>query len=103
MLVRLAGIELARDGIHFQIQKEETKSAEIAKRAEAEAENLTVQDLFDEWSVTADCKDKGVELRRLFARDVLPKVGIKTLKKLAEKDMRGILDAVVNRRSDRMV
>ncbi|CAL61992.1 Putative phage integrase [Herminiimonas arsenicoxydans] len=93
---------LARDGIDFQIQKEEAKVADTAKRAEADAENLTTQNLFDEWVITTDRKDKGAELRRLFARDVLPKVGTKALKSLAEKDMRGILDAVVNRGSDRM-
>lgn len=93
---------LAREGIDFQVQQEENKAAETAKRVEAEAESLTVQNLFDEWVITTDRKDKGAELRRLFARDVLPKVGTKALKSLAEKDMRGILDAVVNRGSDRM-
>lgn len=93
---------LAREGIDFQVQQEENKAAETAKRVEAEAESLSVQNLFDEWVITTDRKDKGAELRRLFARDVLPKVGTKALKSLAEKDMRGILDAVVNRGSDRM-
>lgn len=93
---------LARDGIDFQIQKEEAKVADTAKRAEADTENLTTQNLFDEWVITTDRKDKGAELRRLFARDVLTKVGTKALKSLTEKDMRSILDAVVNRGSDRM-
>ncbi len=93
---------LAREGIDFQVQQEESKAAETTKRAETEAENLTTQNLFDEWVITTDRKDKGAELQRLFARDVLPKVGTKALKSLTEKDMRSILDAVVNRGSDRM-
>lgn len=93
---------LARDGIDFQVQKEETKAAEATIRAAAEAENLTVHDLFEEWVITTDRIDKGAELRRLFTRDVLPKVGTKALKSLTERDMRGILDTVVKRGSDRM-
>tara|TARA_R110001599_G_scaffold159052_2_gene346202 strand:- start:11662 stop:12981 length:1320 start_codon:yes stop_codon:yes gene_type:complete len=93
---------LARKGTDYQVQYEENKAAEAANRAKVEAENLTTQNLFDEWVITTDRKDKGAELRRLFARDVMPKIGTKALKSLAEKDMRGILDTVVKRGSDRM-
>lgn len=88
--------------IRLAIEKQEREAAAEAIKLQLEAENLTTQDLFDEWIITTDRKDKGAELRRLFARDVLPKVGAKALKSLTEKDMRSILDGVVNRGSDRM-
>jgi len=88
--------------IRLATEKQEREAAAAAIKLQLEAENLTTQDLFDEWVITTDRKDKGTELRRLFARDVLPKVGAKALKSLTEKDMRGILDVVVNRGSDRM-
>ena len=97
------------DGINPSEQKKiiklDQQDAIAARLAEAErqkSENLTTQDLFDEWVTTTDRNDKGAELHRLFARDVLPKVGTKQLKSLSEKDMRGVLDVVVNRGSDRM-
>ncbi|RBA23370.1 tyrosine-type recombinase/integrase [Herminiimonas fonticola] len=83
-------------------EKQEREAAVAAIKLQLEAENLTTQDLFDEWIITTDRKDKGAELRRLFARDVLPKIGTKALKSLTEKDIRSILEGVVNRGSNRM-
>lgn len=85
-----------------KINNQESIAARIAESECQTAENLTVSALFEEWVTTTDRIDKGAELRRLFTRDVLPKVGKKALRLLTEKDMRGILDAVVKRGSDRM-
>lgn len=97
-----AGINPAEQKKIVKLDQQEAIAARLAEAERQQTDSLTTQDLFDEWVITTDRKDKGAELRRLFARDVLPKVGTKALKSLAEKDMRGILDAVVNRGSDRM-
>ncbi|MES2934834.1 MAG: tyrosine-type recombinase/integrase [Pseudomonadota bacterium] len=111
---------LARTGIDYQIKLENERLAEIKRVADEaaaaiaktqaetlrqkqiEAENLTVQNLFDAWVPDTDRKDKGAEIRRLFQRDVLPIVGGKALKSLTEKDFRAILNTVVERGSNRM-
>lgn len=96
------GINPAEQKKIIKLDQQEAITARLAEAERQKTDNLTTQNLFDEWVVTTDRKDKGAELRRLFARDVLPKVGTKALKSLTKKDMRAILDGVVNRGSDRM-
>lgn len=88
--------------IRLAAEKQRREAAIATIKLQQEAESLTTQDLFDEWVVTTDRKDKGAELQRLFARDVIPKIGNRALKSLTEKDMRSILDSVVDRGSNRM-
>ena len=85
-----------------KLDKQEAIAARLAEAERLQTDSLSVQDLFDEWVVTTDRIDDGAELRRLFSRDVLPKVGTKALKLLTEKDVHSIIDAVVDRGSNRM-
>jgi integrase len=97
-----SGINPADQKKIIKLDKQEAITARLEEAERQHAENLTVQDLFDEWVGTTDRIDKGAELRRLFTRDVLPKVGTKPLKTITEKHMLGVLGAVVDRGSDRM-
>ena len=85
-----------------KLNKQEAITTRLEEAERRHAESLTVKDLFDEWVGTTDRIDKGAELRRLFTRDVLPKVGTKPLKTITEKQMQGVLGIVVDRGSDRM-
>lgn len=93
---------LARRGIDYRIQQEETNKADAQRREREQAESKTVSELFEAWLPETDRKDKGAELRRLFMRDVLPAIGTKPVKDVTEDDIRGIAKAVVERGSNRM-
>jgi integrase len=88
-----------------KVENQAQKDATAAKLAEIErlkTESLNVKDLFDAWVTTTSRNDGGAELKRLFGRDVLPQIGEKPIKSLAEKDFRMLLDAVVKRGANRM-
>jgi integrase len=78
------------------------KKARLAAAERTMAESQTLNDLFKEWVVTTSRNDGGAEIRRSFMHDVLPKLGTKEIRLLAEKDFRSVLDAIVARGSNRM-
>lgn len=89
--------------LHSEIER--LKAEEHAK-LEAEAvlekqvavESLTIGDLFDAWlKHGVRRKDGNAELRRAFNADVLPSIGGKTIKCIAEHDLRTVLEKMVER------
>nr|WP_232244679.1 site-specific integrase [Pseudomonas citronellolis] len=87
--------------------KIEAQAAIAATIAEAErqaAENKTVADLFEEWMRDGVSRQDGnAELRRSFAKDVLPLIGKKPLRTLTEKDLLNVLRSVKARGLNRTV
>lgn len=75
--------------------KIEAQAAIAATIAEAErqaAENLTVADLFEAWLIDGVRREDGnAELRRSFAKDVLPVIGKKTIRELSKQDLLAVL------------
>jgi len=72
---------------------------ETLKQAEQEhIKNQTVQDLFDTWiSDGVARQDNNAELRRLFAKDVLPVIGQKLLRELSDGDILMMLRKMTQR------
>ncbi|TQK07853.1 site-specific integrase [Herbaspirillum sp. SJZ107] len=61
-------------------------------------DSLTVRDLFDTWIVDGvRRKDGNLALRRLFEKDVLPRIGATAIKVLTEHEIRSVLRAQVGR------
>ena len=103
----LADIRKARDAVKPDIQRgidpgtakkaeriqAQQEAAEIIRQAEQDqVDSRTVQDLFDLWIADGVArKDGNAELRRLFAKDVLPAIGGKELRALSEDDIRAML------------
>jgi len=89
---------LAREGIDAQVQKEQERlKAEQAERTER-LQNLTVEDLFDTWVSDGVARQDGnKELRRLFAKDVLPAIGKKPLRELTDRDVLAMLRKMLKR------
>ena len=93
---------LARQGIDYQVQLEQSNRA-AAMRLEAErAASRTMNDLFDAWIPTTQRKDKGKELRRIFGRDVLPFIGTRPVKEVTEDDISKVVRRLVSRGADRL-
>jgi integrase len=100
---------LARQGVDYQLQLEQTAAAEERRRFEEVAEtraiaivektaNLTVKDLFDAWITDGvRRKDGNAMLLRMFAADVIPAVGAIAVKDLTEHHLRALLRAMVDR------
>lgn len=90
-----------------KVAKIEAQAAIAATIAEAErqaAENKTVSDLFEEWMRDGVSRQDGnAELRRSFAKDVLPLIGKKPLRTLTEKDLLNVLRSIKARGLNRTV
>ncbi len=81
-----------------RIENQAKVEAVIAQAERERAENLTVQDMFDAWVTDGVArKDGNAEIRRLFAKDVLPALGAKPVREVTEHDLRGVLRAIVAR------
>lgn len=75
-----------------QIEAQNAIAATIAEADRLEVENKTVDDLFLAWlSDGVSRQDGNAELRRSFAKDVLPHIGKRPLRELNEKDLMGLL------------
>lgn len=94
---------LAKQGIDYQQKLEDDTKAAQAQTAQQEAENATVQDLYDAWLPTTRRKDGGAELKRYFNRDVLPVLGSTVLRKLEEGHIKALIqpmsDSGTNRKA----
>jgi integrase len=87
-----------------KIEAQAAVEATIAQAQRQHAENLTVADLFGEWLKDGVARQDGnAELARSFAKDVLPAIGAKPLRKLTEKDVLAMLRAVRERGVNRHV
>ncbi|WP_368642935.1 tyrosine-type recombinase/integrase [Castellaniella ginsengisoli] len=75
-----------------RIERQRAIEETIRQAAQERIDSQTVQDLFDTWIVDGVArKDKNAELRRLFAKDVLPVIGNIELRRLSDKDIRSLL------------
>ena len=71
--------------------------AVIAEAQELERQNLTLNDMFNDWIANGVARQDGnQEIQRLFNKDVLPKIGSSPVKDIKESDIlnvyRGILE-----------
>lgn len=85
-----------------EIKAEEAALMEAEKRHLSS--RLTVADLFDRW-LTTDLirrKDKGVEVTRMFKKDVLPTLGSLYVEDIRKGHITGITDALLKRNVPRM-
>jgi integrase len=87
-----------------KIEAQAAIAATIAEAERQSAENKTVADLFEEWLHDGVSRQDGnAELRRSFAKDVLPLIGKKPLRSLTEKDLLAVLRAIKARGLNRAV
>lgn len=81
-----------------RIQVQAAIEATIAEAERKASENLTVEDLFNEWLKDGVARQDGnAELRRSFTKNVLPLLGQKPLRNLTEKDLLAVLRTVRER------
>lgn len=81
-----------------RIDAQAAVEATIAAAKKAAANNKTVQDLFDAWiSDGVARQDDNAELKRLFNKDVLPTIGARPLRELADKDILAVLRTMTDR------
>ena len=92
---------LGKQGIDYQQKQETEAKTAAAQSAQQEAENYTVQSLFDAWFPTTRRKDGGAELTRSFNRDVLPILGPMKLRDLEEGHIRTLLKPVTSTGTNR--
>ena len=87
---------LARNGIDFQIQKEE-KEAEKKLQADINrVKNLTFNDLYDVWIIDGVNRVDGNEqLIRTFKLHILPSVGITPLKDLSDTHLTNLYKKII--------
>lgn len=87
-----------------RIQKQKAIDETIRQAEQERVDSLTVKDLFDTWIADGVARqDDNAELKRLFAKDVLPVIGKKPLRQLAEKDVLAVLRKMQKRGVSRMM
>ena len=74
------------------------KAAEAAKQA-AICARMTTRNLFERWMQLeiSKRKDRGAEIRRMFEKDVLPKIGDMAVEDVRKGDIAAIVDSVLSR------
>lgn len=86
-----------------RIAERERLEAAIASDAQRRAEDVTVEQMVRAWLRTGVLrKDGNAELRRVFEKDVLPRIGSKAVRTTTEEDLRQVLAAVVARGANRL-
>lgn len=97
------GVDPANQRRAERIEAQARVEAVIAEAARQEAENLSVRDMFEAWLRDGVARaDGNAELRRSFAKDVLPAVGAKPVREVTEHELRALLRAMVKRGVHRM-
>jgi integrase len=77
----------------------------IEIQAKEAASRISVTDAFERWMLSdkpVSRADEGAELRRLFERDVLPKIGQKSMPEVSQADIYDITDSILARGANRM-
>lgn len=92
---------MGKQGIDYQKKLEADAKAALAESAQQEAQNATVQNLYDAWFPTTRRKDGGAELKRSFNRDVLPVIGTSVLRELEEDDIKALIQPIANTGTNR--
>ncbi len=86
---------LGRNGIDFQEQQADAERARVAAKAAALAADKPLRDLFETWLADGvSRKDGNAELRRTFEKDILPTLGDKRIREIADADLLHVLRAV---------
>lgn len=87
-----------------EAQQKEDQAAAKAKAIAAQASRLTIRDLFERWA-SVDLtrrKDGGAEVRRMFEKDVLPKLGSMAVEDVRKGHITGVVDTLLARGVTRM-
>ena len=96
--------------LHFEAEEQLQKAKLEAEWIKLERENqlhrsrMTVNDLFEHWA-SVDLirrKDQGAEMRRLFTRDILPKIGNLAAEDVRRRHITEITDVFLARNTPRM-
>ena len=86
-----------------RIEERERVRATIAADAQRRAEDATVEDMAREWFKSGVLrKDGNADLRRVFEKDVFPRIGSKPVRVLTEQNLRDVMAGVVARGANRM-
>lgn len=81
-----------------RIQRQKAIEETIQRAEQARVENQVVEDLFDAWIADGVARQDGnAELKRLFHKDVLPVIGKKLLRSLADRDILLMLRQMLKR------
>ena len=95
----------------LEIENSRLSAIQVRKKiqTEKEAERLAkeaalcVNQLFDEWvKYGVRRKDGNKEIKRVFAKDVLPKIGKRILSNVSEKDIRKLVEDIITRGANRI-
>lgn len=93
-------------GIDPQLQRRQLEEEQNALRAELEAarSRMTIIELFERWerAELVERKDKGAEVRRMFAKDVFPHIGDMAAEDVRKGHVMAIIDTVKQRGVSRM-
>ncbi len=93
-------------GIDPQLQRRQLEEEQNALRAELEAARtrMTIIELFERWerAELVERKDKGAEVRRMFAKDVFPDIGDMAAEDVRKGHVMAIIDTVKQRGVSRM-
>lgn len=93
----------AKRGIDPMLERDKHRAALEAEAAKLSA-RITVNNLFDRW-LTVDLsrhKDKGAEIKRMFDKDVLPKIGHLCVEDIKRGHITSVTDALLARGVKRM-
>lgn len=117
-IVSLEAVRLARDAARDalrrgadpnekrqadRIEERERVRATIAADERRRAEDATVEELAREWLKNGVLrKDGNADLRRSFEKDLFPRLGGASVRKVIEQDLRNVLVAIVGRGSPRV-
>ncbi len=86
-----------------RIEERERVRATIAADERRRSEDATVEELAREWLKSGLLrKDGNADLRRSFEKDLFPRVGSTSVRKVTEQDLRNVLLAIVGRGSPRV-
>ena len=82
--------------------KSQLKASRIAENARLKA-RISVTELFDRWERLELCnhKNKGVEIRRMFEKDVLPTIGTIPVEDVKKANISKVVDTILERGVDR--
>ncbi|HQU79872.1 MAG TPA: tyrosine-type recombinase/integrase [Azonexus sp.] len=98
--------ESIKQQIDPQVQRKQRQAEQEAQRKilEATQARQTVQDLFDRWAEVdlVRRKDGGKEIRRIFEKDVLPKLGSLAVEDVKKGNITSVTDPLLARGVNRM-
>jgi len=96
---RLAESQRAAEQARLDAEREANEKAQAA-----ESSRMTVTDLFEKWATVELIrhKDGGQEIRRMFAKDVLPKIGKIAVEDIRKGHITDVTDVLLARGVERM-